>query len=345
MRFAPAEEDRLPTRVSGAMMLAGSALGAVSVALPPRAAGSDAIVLILVAMGVVLGAVLLRTARPLPEWLLGAAIAVGTVLVSLATHEGGSVDSGTDDNEMFYVWICLLSFNFLSLPHAFGQLALVGAVYALLLVGEPFGEAATRWLISLTTLTVAGLLVSHLRSSRERLVSNLSDRARKDGLTGILNRAALEERATLELARARRDGTPIGLVVLDVDGFKNFNDNRGHPAGDELLRAIAEGLRRETRAVDALARLGGDEFAVLLPGASVEDSELVAHRLRMIGATMAVPRATVSVGVAASGGDTGFEALWQAADVAMYEAKRAGGDAVRVAPRPAELDSAAALTA
>ena len=93
-------------------------------------------------------------------------------------------------------------------------------------------------------------------------------RPRTDGLTGLLNRTSLEERAELELARGRRHGTPVSLIVVDMDGFKAFNDTRGHPAGDELLRAVADGLQRETRQVDALSRPGGDEFAVLLPGAS-----------------------------------------------------------------------------
>ena len=121
----------------------------------------------------------------------------------------------------------------------------------------------------------------------------------------------------------------MSLIVLDVDGFKDFNDTRGHPAGDELLRAVAQGLRRETREVDALARLGGDEFAVLLPGAALRDAELIAHRLCMIGSTLAKPRATLSVGVAESTGRDDFEELWHSADAAMYEAKRAGGDLVR----------------
>jgi diguanylate cyclase (GGDEF)-like protein len=325
------DEGRLAARVGGAMMLAGAALGAVSVILPPRATGSDMIVLVMVVVAAGLGLALMRSRVAMPEWLFGAAIATGTILVTLATYEGGTLNAGTDDNEMLYVWICILAFNFLSFRHALAQLALVAAAYPLLLTDTPTGEAATRWLISITTLLVAGIVINSLRSSRDRLVSELSERARTDGLTGLLNRTALEERAILELARTRRGGMPVGLIVLDVDGFKSFNDTRGHPAGDELLRAVADGLRRETRQVDALARLGGDEFAVLLPGASFRDAELVAHRLCKIGSTLAKPRATLSVGVADSDGALDFEGLWHVADAAMYEAKRAGGDSVRTA--------------
>ncbi len=247
------EHARLGARISGAMMLAGAALGAVSVALPPRASGSDAIVLVLVAMGGVLGVVLLRAGRALPEWLLGVAIATGTALITLATLEGGAVDTGTDDNEMFFVWICLLAFNFLSLRHALGQLALVAAAYALILTDTPLGEAATRWLISMTTLLVAGLLVHHLRSSRDRLVAELSERATTDSLTGLLNRAALEERAVLELARVRRDGAPLSLLLLDVDDLKAVNDCE-RPSRRRL--APARDRRRVARAHPADRRPG-----------------------------------------------------------------------------------------
>ena len=321
----------LGTRVSGAMMLAGAALGAVSVALPPRAGGSDAIILVLVAIAAVFGVVLARSRQGLPEWLFGVAIATGTALVTYATYEGG-LRTGTDDNEMLYVWICLLAFNFLSFRHALVQLAIVAVAYGVLLTAEPAGQAVTRWLISITTLVIAGILVYRLRASRDRLVAELTERATTDNLTGLLNRGALEERAMLELSRARRDGSPVSLIVLDIDGFKAFNDSLGHPAGDELLRAVADGLRLQTRQVDALARLGGDEFGVLLPGAAVGDAVVVADRLRDAARIDGGAWATLSLGVAEGDGSEAFEELWHQADAAMYDAKRAGGDAVRTDP-------------
>ena len=317
------------------MMLAGAGLGLVSVALPPRATGSDVIVLLLAALAAVFGLILMRSARPPSETLLGSAIAAGTVLITAATYEGGTVGTGTADNAILYVWVCLLAFNFLSLRHAIAQAALVAVAYGLLLTTVPFGEAATRWTISITTLLVAGLLVARLRSSRDELVAELSVRASHDALTGLLNRGALEDRAIQEIARSDAGRVPLSLIVLDVDGFKALNDAHGHPAGDRVLCAVAAGLRHETRSVDALARLGGDEFAVLLPGASLRDSLKVADRLRDMALTSA-PRASLSIGVAehvADGGD--FDALWTAADAAMYEAKRAGGNAVRPLLGPA----------
>ena len=336
-------QARFGTRVSGAMMLAGASLGAISVLLPPRAGNSDAIILVLVAIAAVFGVVLVRSRQALPEWLFGLAIATGTALVTYATYEGG-LATGTEDNEMLYVWICLLAFNFLSFRHAVLQLALVGVAYGVLLTAEPSGQSVTRWLISMTTLAVAGLLVHRLRASRDRLVSELTERATRDDLTGLLNRGALEERAALELARARRDGTPVSLIVLDIDGFKAFNDGLGHPAGDQLLRAVADGLRLQTRQVDAMARLGGDEFGVLLPGAAIGDAVLVAERLREAARIEGGAWATLSLGVAEGDGSGDFEHLWHEADAAMYEAKRAGGDAVCSAPAAAEEPSARRAT-
>jgi len=314
------------------MMLAGAALAAISVALPPQAMGSDLAVLGLGALSAAIGTILLCMRSDPPEWVLGLAAATGTVMITVATHEGGRVGTGTVDNVMLYIWICLLAFNFLNLAHALFQLTLVGVCYALLLSGEPVGEAATRWVISLSSLLVAGLLIHKLRSSRSQLVDELSERARHDGLTGLLNRAALEERAILELGRARRHHSELSLIVLDIDHFKVVNDSQGHPAGDEILRRIATCLREETREVDAVARLGGDEFGALLPGADENDALRVAERLvdHPLSGGAGDAEITLSVGVAQvmSPGDS-FETLWRRADEAMYEAKRGGGGGVR----------------
>lgn len=325
------DERRIAARAAGLMMIAGGMLATVTVILPPRAAGSDALILGL-AMGLVSLGVMLLGLRRASEVGLGIALAIGTVAITLATREGGLVGTGTNDNEMLYVWICLFAFNFLSMPHAFAQLALIGASYAWLLSGVPLDEGASRWLVSLSTLLVAGLLVAHLRRSRNRLVDELTHRARVDGLTGALNRRSFEERAEAELARAQADGTPVSLVIIDVDGFKRLNDEHGHPTGDAILRRIANRLELETRQTDAIARPGGDEFAVLLPGAASAAALAVAERLLSAGVSDDEPGVTLSIGVATGPPDDGsFGSLWEQADAAMYEAKRAGGNAARVA--------------
>lgn len=326
---ADQQERRLAARAAGYMMLAGGVLAGVTVLLPPHATGSDALIAVLgaglAAVGIAL-IVLQRASQP----VLGVAVGLGTATIAFATAEGGAVGTGTTDNEMLFVWICLFAFNFLSLPHAIGQLALVGTSYAWLLRDLPLGEGLTRWLVTMSTLLVAGLLVAHLRRSRNRLLGELAERARVDALTGALNRRSFEERATIELARALREGTPVSLLMIDVDGFKRLNDAHGHLAGDAILRSIARRLALETRQADAIARPGGDEFAVLLPGASARDASAVARRLLVAGLGEEHPAVTLSIGVATGPPPDGtFTSLWREADAAMYEAKRAGGNSAR----------------
>jgi diguanylate cyclase (GGDEF)-like protein len=322
-------------------MLAGGVLAAVTVALPPAAAGSDAAVLAFGAASAITGAVLLLARRELPEWALGLVLIGATALIAVATREGGAVGTGTADNEMLFVWVCLYSFYFFALPHALLQLAAVGAVYAWLLGAQtvPLDEATTRWLVTLATLLVAGLLVAGLRTSLHGLLAELADRARLDSLTGLLNRRALDERAAVELARSRREGTTIAMLAADIDGFKALNDRLGHPAGDRVLLHVARALDQETREVDAVARLGGDEFAVLLPGTTATGAMLIAERLRSAverSASDARLRITLSVGVAVGRGAThDLERLWDAADRVMYEAKRSGGNRVASAEEAA----------
>lgn len=108
----------------------------------------------------------------------------------------------------------------------------------------------------------------------------LNELARKDALTGLLNRRAFFEDAGAELQRARRYRTPLALLMIDVDEFKSVNDRHGHPAGDRLLVAIAERLGKELRASDLLGRIGGEEFAALLVQTPAEEARRIAERLR-----------------------------------------------------------------
>ena len=176
------------------------------------------------------GAVLLRV-REVPDPVLGLATAMGTVVITVATWEAGLMGNGADDNEILYLWVCLYSFYFLSLRHAMLQLGFVVVAYAALLLDQ--GQADTivnRLLVTAVSLLVAGLIIARLRASLEDTVGELSRRARNDPLTGTLNRRGLEERAAVEVARVRRDGSPLSLVVVDVDGLKALNDSAGHPA-------------------------------------------------------------------------------------------------------------------
>jgi diguanylate cyclase (GGDEF)-like protein len=331
------DQGAVRTRVLGILMLAGGGLAAITVALPPEAEGSDPAVLVCGAIAAFAGVALLVSRRELPGWLIGAIGIFGTALITLATYAGGGADTGTAANEVLYVWVGLFAFYFLPLPAAMVQLAAVGVAYALLLSaqGTPVNAAATQWVVTIGTLLVAGMVFAMLHNSLVGLVHELGERARLDDLTRLLNRHALEERAETEFARLARGAGPIAVLVCDIDGFKTVNDSLGHPAGDQVLRRVALVLEHGTREIDAVARVGGDEFALLLPDVTAEEARGVAERLRLGVRRSAGDmrlRLSISIGVAvgpACGDD--LATLWQAADRAMYEAKRSGGDAVGLA--------------
>jgi diguanylate cyclase (GGDEF)-like protein len=323
----------LAIRAMGVLGLAGGLLAAATAILPPAAEGSDTLIVAIGGVSAVMGGFLLLRRPGLGQVGLGVLTLFGTLLITVSTHEGGPA-GGTADNEILYLWITLYAFYFLSLPHALAQLGLVGVAYGWLVADfAPAEQATTQWLVTMSTLLVAGLVIAALRANLYRHVSELSERASRDELTGLLNRGSLDDRFELEQARSLRERTPISLLVVDIDEFKALNDTLGHPTGDKVLRQVASALQHWTRAIDAAARLGGDEFAVLLSGTSAADALQVAEDLgAAISRSPAIRdvRVTVSIGVTSSEHPSpGFGELWQAADAAMYEAKRSGGDGVR----------------
>lgn len=171
------------------------------------------------------------------------------------------------------------------------------------------------------------------RDVTEQVVAEdeLIQRAFHDSLTGVANRALLFDRAAQLLSLARRNDHGVALLVVDVDRFKEINDSAGHAAGDAVLCELASRLLSSVRPSDTVARLGGDEFAVLVAAGKGEDSgPRVARRILSEVAVGFGPHAhfaevSVSVGVAAGNGEVDFEELLQAADAAMYAAKKSGG--------------------
>ena len=148
-----------------------------------------------------------------------------------------------------------------------------------------------------------------------------------DGLTGVRNRAAFNDRLSEEFDRARRSARPLSLLLLDVDHFKSFNDTFGHPAGDGVLQEAVRLVVAAVRGTDVVARYGGEEFAVVLPDTDFSGAMVLADRVRRAVADgdWVLRSVTVSVGVATLSADTAAAAaLVREADVALYESKRNG---------------------
>jgi diguanylate cyclase (GGDEF)-like protein len=184
----------------------------------------------------------------------------------------------------------------------------------------------------------------------------LSHMAVTDGLTGLYNHRYLQEHLVLEVERSLRTGIPLGMLMIDVDHFRQYNNRFGHQTGDEVLRRVARLIAEHRRVNDVVARYGGEEFALLLINADHRVAYRIAERLRQrvnsepFPETRDIPggHLTISVGVASCPADgTSAAGLIAAADAALFAAKHAGRNTVRVASEieaPA-MDSASDLRA
>ena len=174
-------------------------------------------------------------------------------------------------------------------------------------------------------------------TERKRKESELHRLATTDPLTGALNRRAFNERAAIEAERARRGGYPLSLVLCDLDHFKSINDSFGHAAGDRVLKNFTAIVQDLIRPSDALGRAGGEEFVLMLPGSDADAAARVAERVRArfasedFGSEGTPILVTASFGVAAWKPGTSLEAALRDTDTALYAAKAAGRDCVRVA--------------
>ncbi|MFU8838404.1 MAG: GGDEF domain-containing protein [Thiohalomonadaceae bacterium] len=190
------------------------------------------------------------------------------------------------------------------------------------------------------------LMVQRIRWDDEVLHDSLAlqreyaKTARMDSLTGLYNRHWLDEMLPRLIERAHNDGQPLGLLMLDVDHFKDYNDNFGHQAGDEALRAVGAIMLRHIRADDSAARYGGEEFVIILPnldGHSVGDvAERLCRSIRMesqlMFARQNLPGVRISIGLAMLRPGQHAEELLAAADRALYQAKADGRDRVVAQP-------------
>lgn len=208
----------------------------------------------------------------------------------------------------------------------------LGIVTAILTVNVP---------LALVVMIPVAVVLNYVAESRQLRLA-----ARTDPKTDLLNMRGWEAAAERELARGERGGSPTGLLMIDLDHFKDINDAWGHPAGDDMLVAFAAALREETRPADVVGRFGGEEFVVLLPGAdryeAVAVAERILKRVRQLrvattdkrGGSALISGRSASVGVASHPDDAATLAtLVQASDAAVYDAKESGRDRVCLAPQ------------
>lgn len=196
---------------------------------------------------------------------------------------------------------------------------------------EAISAARLSWLDELSKL-----LASSILNAREH--TRVFELATKDVLTNLHNRRYFEEQFDLELARTKRSGHSLCLLMLDVDNFKHYNDRNGHLAGDQVLIGVAQRVKASIRSVDLIARFGGEEFIVLLTGADLQVGRKVAEKVRAAIANHDFPhgdqqpggRLTVSIGVAELDPSTrALTEMIRRADEALYVAKDAGRNCVR----------------
>jgi two-component system cell cycle response regulator len=181
----------------------------------------------------------------------------------------------------------------------------------------------------------AALRVKQLQDELVARAEQLEHVSRTDYLTTLHNRRHMEEHLRMLTSAAKRHGFPLGVLLVDVDHFKQINDEHGHQVGDEVLVHVAQRLRDTTRTEDALGRWGGEEFLVLLPHTGVEEARALGERLRaaVCGAPIVTPAGDVTVTVSIGGAvavATGGEELLRLADDRLYAAKAAGRDQVLI---------------
>lgn len=202
---------------------------------------------------------------------------------------------------------------------------------------EARGVAYRRRLLiaAVLTLALAAGLATRLGRPLARMFGELTDQAERDSLTGLANRRVIDERLEEELDRSRRYRTHLALILVDIDNFKSVNDRHGHQCGDDVLRAVAPALAGSLRELDLAGRFGGEEFAIVLPGTSVTSARRIAEQIRRALAKVTVTApdgepisVTASFGAAEFPVNGSVAALVEAADRALYKAKRDGKDRV-----------------
>jgi diguanylate cyclase (GGDEF)-like protein len=329
--FSQSVHSRKHALLLGSGLFAGGAVLTLAATVLPRSPQVDMAGAWVLFLAASLAAAVFWLGRDsLPFWTVFVGIVIGTAMITFGVYVNGERDGGAAAvNEIYYVWPVVFTAYYFSVRLLVVEISIVAVLYAIVLTTiDPGPIGVTRWLIVVTMLVGLGGLISRLQATVVELVDRLSDTARRDPLTGLLNRRGFEERLDAELARATRGERPAALILADLDRFKTVNDRLGHPAGDAVLLRVAEILEGVGRRGDTVARMGGEEFVFIVPDADAVEAYELAERLRaeVEEAFADEPvKLTISCGAVAFPVDgTTADTLMAAADEALYSAKRAG---------------------
>jgi diguanylate cyclase (GGDEF)-like protein/putative nucleotidyltransferase with HDIG domain len=325
-RLAAVSAPALMARAGALFLLSGAVIVPVAILAPHGPDMREALLGVVGGAAALLALLLLAAGDRVPRWAFHPLTVAGSALATLAIYGwGGDMTYGP----LPYLWIAFFAFYFFSLPAALIHLGVVAGAFAIELAARDLSfTPVAGWLATVGTLLLAGLAVAAIRDRLTALIEGLTNDARRDPLTELLNRRGFEEVFDVELERARRTESPLSLVVADLDHFKELNDEQGHGAGDDALREVGRAIDTAKRSFDSGARVGGEEFALLAPNSNEHGAYMLAERIRG-DIERAFARAPVKL--RASFGIATFplhgqsaEALLRAADQALYAAKRLG---------------------
>ncbi|NLT05002.1 MAG: GGDEF domain-containing protein [Solirubrobacterales bacterium] len=329
------------SRALGVMLVCGGLVTVGGITLASPGGVDKAGVYAVGIAAVVVGLVAAGTARHARRWSAHALFAAGTGLICLGTWFTGAP---TGLYALLLVWVAIVAATFFSpravAAHMLWILVASGAILATI-DSSTGASPAVRWVVGGLLLGIAATVMTRIAAGRrateqllraeiaerKRLQRQLEHLAGHDPLTGVANRRRLEERIATELARARREDSPLCVVTLDLDDLKAHNDTHGHAAGDRLLQRVAATWDASLRAGDLIARTGGDEFVLLLPNCTLADAEALMARLcAEVGADCGC-----SAGAARWDGRESADELQSRADLAMYAEKARAREAVEIA--------------
>ncbi len=308
------DSRRRRARTLAAFFAAGALCSTIAILVPGWDQMHRPGIAVTVAMAAGGSLMLLVWAEHIRRWVCHGFIATGTLLISACQVLAGG-GSATATYGMLYIWVVLHSALFFRTRAVVAHLALTTLAHVVALVWlDEVAAMAPQLAVTLGTQVAAALVVGSLTTRMRQLADT-------DSLTGLGNRRVVERSLAWALARSgRRPSTPTWLGVLDLDLFKEFNDEHGHAAGDQILVEAADAWRRLLRPADVLARTGGDEFTVILTDCDAAQAEGILRRM-----TAAAPSGVAcSAGLARWDGHESPNRLIERADAALYTAKVTG---------------------